>query len=419
MPPAEVQRRLSARWARHLERYGRRAPHVTDLYPRPRNKGMRADSWPEGGVPGSDYELLREQLLDEHDVDFGVLLCLNGQDSGYDPPGLAADFNRALNDWLVEEWLDRDDRLRSSICVPHDHPELAVAEIERRAEDPRFVQVLFPAGGQEPFGSRKYWPIYEAAADARPARRVPHRRLHGAPRHRLAVVLPRGARGLRRRHADAAHEPGLRGRVRGDPGPQGRAHRGRRAVGRGAALAAGRGVVAAARRDPGAGPAAVGVHRRARLVRHPADGGARRSGALPAGGRARAARGPADVRHRLPALGLRLAGAGAAARDVEGAAREACCTAPPATSTACRGSAMSVRRDPDAIDCDVHVRAGVDGRPDRLPRRLLALVHRRRDDPDRRPLLPGGRGDDGRAGAVARTTSSRRGSSATACAAPC
>jgi len=164
MLPAEQQRRLSTRWSRYLERYGRRAPHVTDLYPRPRNKGMRADSWPEGGVPGSDYELLREQLLDEHDVDFGVLLCLNGQDSGYDPPGLAADLNRALNDWLVEEWLDRDDRLRSSICVPHDHPDLAVAEIERRAGDRRFVQVLFPAGGQEPFGSRKYWPVYEAAA---------------------------------------------------------------------------------------------------------------------------------------------------------------------------------------------------------------------------------------------------------------
>ena len=109
MLPAEQQRRLSTRWARHLERYGRRAPHVTDLYPRPRNKGMRADSWPEGGVPGSDYDLLRAQLLDEHDVDFGILLCLNAQDSGYDPPGFAADLNRALNDWLVEEWLDRDD----------------------------------------------------------------------------------------------------------------------------------------------------------------------------------------------------------------------------------------------------------------------------------------------------------------------
>ena len=53
MLPAEQQRRLSTRWSRYLERYGRRAPHVTDLYPRPRNKGMRADAWPEGGVAGT------------------------------------------------------------------------------------------------------------------------------------------------------------------------------------------------------------------------------------------------------------------------------------------------------------------------------------------------------------------------------
>src|SRR5215210_6093974 len=138
----EMVRRLPERWGRHLERYGRRAPFVTDLYPRPRNKGMRADSWPEGGVPGSDYELLREQLLDEHDVDLGILLCLNGLDAAV---------NRVVNEWIVEEWLDRDERLRSCISVPHDHPADAVKEIERWADDKRFVQILLPASGQEPF----------------------------------------------------------------------------------------------------------------------------------------------------------------------------------------------------------------------------------------------------------------------------
>ena len=278
-----MQRRLSTRWARHLERYGRRAPHVTDLYPRPRNKGMRADSWPEGGVPGSDYELLREQLLDEHGVDFGVLLCLNGQDSGYDPPGLAADFNRALNDWLVEEWLDRDDRLRSSHLRPA-RPPGARGRRDRAARRRSPVRPG-PVPRRRP-GAVRLAQVLEdlrGGRRARPARRLPHRRLHGAPRHRLAVVLPRGAHGLRRRHAARAHEPGLRGHVRGDPRSQGRAHRGRRALGGGAALAHGRGVDAAARRDPGARAAAVGVHRRPRLVRHAADRGARRSGALPPG----------------------------------------------------------------------------------------------------------------------------------------
>jgi hypothetical protein len=108
----EMARRLPERWSRHLERYGRRAPFVTDLYPRPRNKGMRADSWPEGGVPGSDYELLREQLLDEHSVDIGILLCLNAHDAGYDHPEMDASINRVVNEWIVEEWLDRDERLR-------------------------------------------------------------------------------------------------------------------------------------------------------------------------------------------------------------------------------------------------------------------------------------------------------------------
>ena len=161
--PADLGRRLSTRWRLHIERYGRRSPFITDMYPRPRNKGMRADAWPEGGVPGSDLELLQHQLLDEHGIDFGILLALHGAD-GYDHPELVADLNRALNDWLIEDWLDRDDRLRASMCVPHEQPELALAEIERRASDDRFVQLLFPASAMEPLGSRKYWPIYEAAA---------------------------------------------------------------------------------------------------------------------------------------------------------------------------------------------------------------------------------------------------------------
>jgi predicted TIM-barrel fold metal-dependent hydrolase len=163
--PGAQRARMSARWARHHERWGRRTPHLTSLYPRARNKGMRADSWPqgEGHVPGSSLELTQDQLLDEHAIDIGILNCLNAQDC-FDPPGFAADLNRALNDALIELWLDPEPRLRAAICVPHDHPQLAVAEIERRAGDPRFVQVLFPAAGQEPFGARRYWPIYEAAA---------------------------------------------------------------------------------------------------------------------------------------------------------------------------------------------------------------------------------------------------------------
>jgi predicted TIM-barrel fold metal-dependent hydrolase len=165
MTPPMLLARMSERWRRHFERFGRRTPMITEIYPRARNAGMRADSWPEdpGGVPGSDPELARRQLLDEWDVDYGILNCLNGQDC-YDPPSFAAELNRAVNDWLLEEWIEPDPRYLGAIAVPHDYPELAVAEIERRAGDDRWVQVIFPASTQEPLGSRKYWPIYEAAA---------------------------------------------------------------------------------------------------------------------------------------------------------------------------------------------------------------------------------------------------------------
>jgi len=156
---------LSARARRLLERYGRRTPRITTWYPRARNAGMRVDAWPDkpGHIWGSDPELLRAQLLDEFGVDYAILEVLSGQDC-YDEADFAAEWNRAVNDWQRERWLDFDERLLGSIAVAHEYPDLAVAEIERRAGDPRFVAVLMPSSAAEPLGARKYWPIYEAAA---------------------------------------------------------------------------------------------------------------------------------------------------------------------------------------------------------------------------------------------------------------
>ena len=67
------------------------------------------------GFPGSDYELLREQLLDEHEIDFCILLCLNGFDSGYERAEFDAAINRGINDCMAADWLERDERLRSAI----------------------------------------------------------------------------------------------------------------------------------------------------------------------------------------------------------------------------------------------------------------------------------------------------------------
>ena len=76
---------------------------------------------------------------------------------------LAAAFARAVNDWLAAEWLAKDPRLRGSVVLPIQSTERAVEEIERRAGDPRFVQVLMLAFGEQPLGKSMYWPIYAAA----------------------------------------------------------------------------------------------------------------------------------------------------------------------------------------------------------------------------------------------------------------
>ncbi len=148
---------LSAPARRMLERYGRRTPRVTEWYPRARNAGMRVDAWPgkPGHIWGSDPETMREQLLDEFGVDYAVLEVLSGQDC-YDHPDFAAEWNQAVDHWQAEEWLGFDSRLRGTIAVPHEYPNLAVAEIERRAADERFVAVLLPASAAEQLGAPKY-----------------------------------------------------------------------------------------------------------------------------------------------------------------------------------------------------------------------------------------------------------------------
>jgi uncharacterized protein len=166
MLAAPLRERIPERWRRHYDDFGVRVVAPPAIYPRVRNSGYRVDAWPDGGFPGSDLDLLREQLLDEHGVQYGVLNPLQGQVWGAESAELAAALCRALNDWTREEWLEPEPRLRGSICVPFEHPEAAVREIERCAGDSRFVHVLLPASAESPLGSRRYWPIYDAAAAA-------------------------------------------------------------------------------------------------------------------------------------------------------------------------------------------------------------------------------------------------------------
>jgi predicted TIM-barrel fold metal-dependent hydrolase len=105
---------------------------------------------------------LRRAALDAFGTRFAICNVLHGAVALYNAD-MAAALCKAVNSWIAREWLDREPRLRASILVPPQDIELAVAEIERCAPDPRFVQVLLLVMGDRPLGHRSYWPIYRAA----------------------------------------------------------------------------------------------------------------------------------------------------------------------------------------------------------------------------------------------------------------
>ncbi len=130
----------------------------------PNNAPLTArPDWRSGkSTPGSDRTLLGQQALDPFGTQLAICNCLFGVQLMYSED-MAAAFARAVNNWIVKEWLDKDDRLRASIIIPVESPEQAVDEIDRCAADPRFVQVMMLAMGEMPLGRRHYWPIYAAA----------------------------------------------------------------------------------------------------------------------------------------------------------------------------------------------------------------------------------------------------------------
>lgn len=156
----------------HVRDYGMRT--TTGLqqiseYPQMYGGAMRADAWPEEGLPGSDLGLLRSQLLDLYDIQLGVLQCLSPGGQTLNPAAQALDpeigsaLSSALNDWQLDHLVRPEPRLRLSMSVTFEAPDLAVKEIERIGSHPGVVSLLGLSKTYEPLGSRKYWPIFEAA----------------------------------------------------------------------------------------------------------------------------------------------------------------------------------------------------------------------------------------------------------------
>jgi uncharacterized protein len=134
----------------------------TIAYPANSPLTARADWRRQEGRPASTLQRITEEALEPFDTQLAICNCLYGVQATFSED-LGAAMARAVNDWIAQEWLDRDPRLRASIVVPQQNPELAVAEIDRCATDRRFVQVLLLVSAELPLGRRQNWPIYAAA----------------------------------------------------------------------------------------------------------------------------------------------------------------------------------------------------------------------------------------------------------------
>jgi hypothetical protein len=159
-----LERYLPDRWKEFLStsRY-QVAPGYANAYPPgAATSSSSEDRLPAGATPQESLSRLREGALDPWHADAAILNCYYGIESLRNPDWADA-LASAVNDWLIEEWLNREPRLRASLVVQAQYPELAAREIDRVGDHPGFVQVLLPVRSERPYGNRSYDPMYEAA----------------------------------------------------------------------------------------------------------------------------------------------------------------------------------------------------------------------------------------------------------------
>jgi predicted TIM-barrel fold metal-dependent hydrolase len=140
---------LSDYWRQYITEAGIRLTGLAHAYPR----GIGSSA------PSS------HAALAEHVPEVAILNCLTGFET-HRNAYFAAAVASAINDWLREEFLERDTRLRASLVVSTVSADDAVSEIERVGEDPRFVQVLLPVRSDVPWGHKNNHAMFAAARDA-------------------------------------------------------------------------------------------------------------------------------------------------------------------------------------------------------------------------------------------------------------
>ncbi|ALS21419.1 MULTISPECIES: amidohydrolase family protein [Paenibacillus] len=124
----------------------------------------RRDASPGNGLPaGSDPEYAISDALDRYNISKAILTGSLLTISAHNNPDYAAAVASAFNDYTLDTWIPTDDRWLASILVATQDPLLAAKEIDRLGSHPKVVQVIMAVSSREPYGQRRYYPIYEAA----------------------------------------------------------------------------------------------------------------------------------------------------------------------------------------------------------------------------------------------------------------
>jgi uncharacterized protein len=138
------------------------------VHPRGQYATARKDATPPGGgLPGSDPQFVRADLLDRHRVDHALLVDLAASTAVQEAKDyeVSAVVASAFNDYNIEHWISVDKRFRLALVVSPWDVEQAVAEVNRLGPHPGVAGIHLPLI-QVRWGNRRWHPLWEAAIRA-------------------------------------------------------------------------------------------------------------------------------------------------------------------------------------------------------------------------------------------------------------
>lgn len=159
--------RMDEPWAGFVdpERTGDRYRYPSPGLPKPQGGRKEFLVEPEKNAGNTHPDLIREALLEEFGIDYPILNVLSATERAWKTDRVVAEMS-AINDVLVEEFLEGNDDYHGLLSVTFRDPDAAVEEIERFGDHDQVVGIFVFSGTyhQKPPGDPSYDVIYEALA---------------------------------------------------------------------------------------------------------------------------------------------------------------------------------------------------------------------------------------------------------------